>query len=63
MPTIHGDYEMEHGDMFVLEPETNATCAHGVPYDGSTSGLRVSLVLRHVSKHEVRLLAGDPASP
>ena len=49
--------------MFVLEPDTNATCAHGVPYDESASGLRVSLVLRHVSKHEVRLLASDPASP
>ena len=61
--TIYGDFAMMHGDMFVLEPDTNATCAHGVPYDESASGLRVSLVLRHVSKHEVRLLASDPASP
>ena len=61
MPTVHGDFVMEHGDLFVLEPTTNGSCAHGVPYDQSADGLRVSLVLRHVSKHEVRVLAEPPA--
>ena len=54
---------MSNGDLFVLEPETNASCAHGVPYDESADNLRVSLVLRHVSKHEVRVLADDAAAP
>ena len=63
MPTVHGEFIMEFGDLFVLEPETNASCAHGVPYDESADNLRVSLVLRHVSKHEVRVLADDAAAP
>ena len=63
MRTVHGEFIMSNGDLFVLEPETNASCAHGVPYDESADNLRVSLVLRHVSKHEVRVLADDAAAP
>ena len=62
MPTVHGDYVMENGDQLVLEPTTNAGCGHGVPYDENADNLRVSLVLRHVTKHEVRRPAGDSAA-
>ena len=37
MPTIYGDFAMEHGDMFVLQRDTNATCAHGVPYEAASA--------------------------
>ena len=54
---------MERGDMIVLEPATNSTCAHCVLYGEHQTGRRVSLALRHVSRHEMRLLAGDAAAP
>ena len=49
-----GDFRMEAGDMFVLTPETNTKYAHGVPMDTAADQLRISLVLRHVTKHWVR---------
>ena len=63
MPTIFADLLMEHLDLFVLKPKTNASCAHGVPYDEGADSLRVFLVLRHVSMREVRLTEDDAAAP
>ena len=39
MPTIYVDFAMEHGDMFVLEPDTNATCAHWANHHGKSPGV------------------------
>ena len=52
--TILQEFVMGHGDLFVLLPEVNKNWAHGVPMDPSAIELRVSLVLRHVSKHWIR---------
>ena len=38
---IYGDYTMEHGDLFRIEPHVNRDYAQGVPRDDVTTGLRV----------------------
>ena len=57
------EHTMQHGDLYVLWPEMNKNYSHGVPKDPSAKELRVSLVLRHVTKHWIRRLAADPNAP
>jgi len=48
--TVAGQYQVKHGDLFVLGPITNSTFCHAIPQEKAISNLRISIIFRTISK-------------